>query len=411
MNGRKAIMVVQSILLAVGALLICESLFGIRSGPDSVSRLAFHAPIPTTSLGVMDAALRAEILGAIPKDAICELRKRVRAGNDFLAVHKIHGLVHALRLYGKDAPQGPTDMDGLAMLRVLTDHGAFERFTKGTRPLYLRSPYGINVRVGDALDAAPHVDKILAVFGETGITVETAIQLEDGGEATVADLLRDAVARFQIDQGELEWTSVALASYLPRQQCWVNRFGEKFAFDDVVEALTRRDFGDGSCYGAHALYALAYILRHDAEQTILSPQSCSAARSYLRAASARLEHNQYKTGHWGPDWPNLTGEMRNEILPPGLKLKNFLRATGHHLEWIAIAPLDCRPKQKCILRAARVTAFDILLADRAELIDSYAPATHAARALLLLTGEWPMPPHPVTFASQRDFNSAEEVRR
>jgi hypothetical protein len=269
------------------------------------------------------------------------------------------------------------------MLRVLLDTGEHRLLCQNEKPMLLDSVYGVAVSVSASQEDAPHVDKLLAVLGEIGIPRSTSVRTQTS-DKSVADVLADSVARFQLGQSELEWTAVAYSSYLPPSRSWVNRFGERFTFDDLADALLQRPEGEGPCYGTHVLYALNYLIRIDEACAVLEPVTVARIRQRLQQASMNLENAQYSTGAWSEDWHVPRGEARSSLPEPPLAAKNIVRASGHHLEWIALAPYDVRPSQACVARASSYLLRRGLSFAPSEIGESYGPLTHAARALCLL---------------------------
>ena len=106
--------------------------------------------------------------------------------------------------------------------------------------------------------------------------------------------------------------------------------------------------GHGTCYGIHALYSLAYVLRVDEISPILSNTVRSSALLKLKEAVTMLERSQYGSGLWAYDWHQSAPAGRMNAKHPDLSMKNLLRASGHHLEWLAIAPKELAIPQLCI---------------------------------------------------------------
>jgi len=236
-----------------------------------------------------------------------------------------------------------------------------------------------------ALDAraAAHVDDLLAAAAEADLPLSTPI-FAGGRAGTLRDLLRGAIARFEIDQ-ELEFTAVALAAYLPPVKSWTNRRGETFTFDDVARKLLEPVTPKQACYGTHVPYALAFLFQIDGLfgigeiEPILDPATRRDVVARLRRLSRELEESQDEAGSWAPR------QVRPDWLDDDRELTAF-RVTGHHIEWIALAPSEARPSRDSVERAAR-WLYKAVLAQPAAYAyfgTGYNDNTHAARALLLL---------------------------
>ena len=60
--------------------------------------------------------------------------------------------------------------------------------------------------------------------------------------------------------------------------------------------------------------------------------------------------------------------------------------TGHHLEWLALAPEEVQPPRETVIRAAQWLTRSLREMDEKDLLEAYGPYTHAARALCLWRG-------------------------
>ena len=67
-----------------------------------------------------------------------------------------------------------------------------------------------------------------------------------------------------------------------------------------------------------------------------------------------------------------------------------LLVTGHQLEWLALAPEQVQPPRETIVRAGQWITRTLLEIDQKELVETYGPYSHAARALCLWRSVEPM---------------------
>jgi hypothetical protein len=84
-------------------------------------------------------------------------------------------------------------------------------------------------------------------------------------------------------------------------------------------------------------------------------------------------------------------------------LHNQLLVTGHHLEWLALAPDEVQPPRETIVRAGQWLARTLIEMDQQELTATYGPYSHAARALCLWRSKEP-------FAAWKAGNPKSEIR-
>jgi len=277
-------------------------------------------------------------------------------------------------------------MSSTEMLAIIFDtsqHDHYYRFDRRSRRMqgFLRkTPQGFVPsvsRISPARSVAPHHEKVFQVAGELGLRSDWRVVV-DGEDYSLGDGIVDALSRINIEQ-ELEFSTVALAHYLPPMRSWRNRQGEVISFDQLVEKLLAQK--SGACYNTHRLYALVILLRANQKYAILEGEIAKQIEAELKRASLVLTRQQMLSGLW-------EGSLFDDRLkePASLAHGEFLRATGHHLEWIAFAPKELRPTDAVIQKAA-TGLVELIERSRQEVLDmQYGPLTHAVRALLLLSG-------------------------
>lgn len=301
---------------------------------------------------------------------------------------KTANILHALRLWGgdatfsHDAPLGEgraTIADSRRMLTVMLDMKEFNQANVGPSPFLYRTEYGAGIT--EYLPSGgnvAHVDQYLKVMGELGLEAATPIRLADGHEATLADVLRDSLAKYRPTQ-ELEFTAVAYSRWLPPNREWRDREGVRHTLDELCLAMAAKPIGEGACAGAHAPYALANLIRAHRAVPCLSGRAVAAAEGRLREVSGLLDRHRLPGGGWYSAWHRSAAPD-----PVGDPTFQFVVATGHHLEWIAMAPPELRPQADTIRAAASHLAEMIPTHTANTIHNGYTTFTHAARALALL---------------------------
>jgi hypothetical protein len=314
-------------------------------------------------------------------------------------VIKTSKVIHALRLWGPDAafpdnvfskPFVAPVLTGRQLLSYLIDHEMYARFAPGTSPLLALESHGIRVRldageyVGSRVGPLGHYDDLVTCCAELGMPSNTRV-VAANGTATINDLLRYCVYSFSIHQ-DLEWTAEALARYLSPRSRWVNRFGEIYSFDDVATTMMRRGHGAGVCLGTHVVYSLVCLLRISELYPILSQDVTRRVEDFVRQTSILIEDSREQDGAWRRNWgPNVTASLTNAA-------EDFaacLIVTGHHLEWIALAPPHLRPEPQAIRRAVAAILERVQRFSPYERYDMFLPLSHLARALCLMVNKSP----------------------
>jgi len=322
---------------------------------------------------------------------------------------------HALRTFQPgDRPPRP-DLPTLDELQsVLLDYRVAQAWY-GQRYVVVRTREGLRYPSPSMANVAAqsHCEQDLAVLGELGVSLDTPLQTPVG-MLPLRLALADAIANFRIDS-ELEWTTVALALYLPPQRTWQNKAGEHFSFDDVAQALIARRLTVTACRGTHCLYALAVLMRVDEMRPVLSPPIRDAVRSFLAHTAMVVPQTQLPTGAFPTGWygllfskswywdavksahkdaefdPELVeGWTSEEMEPEELVDKDDTpmemgHITGHHVEWLMLLPEELQPEDIVYQRAAEFL-MEVLRAEKEDenLHANICEFHHPARVLRVL---------------------------
>ena len=307
---------------------------------------------------------------------------------------KINHVDHALRCWGAEVEFADSRfISGAEMRRLLTDHEAFKSaWGEQTRPLLLSKAQGVAVRTQQGDATASHVDHTLATLAECGTPLDLPIRLA-GRSATLRDVMQQALASFEINQHEYEWTVLALALYVQDGQPWFTAEGDRLDFDRLVHRVTRQRYGQGVCYGNHRLYSLTILLRLDDEKKLLSPAARQDVVAHLAEATKRLAANQHADGYWDRNWFDLKVEAKDEDLVLGGPLARRILATGHALEWWAMVPeglqTQLQPTRDVVVKASQWLVREIEQMDEKTVDANYTFLSHAGRALALWRGTVP----------------------
>lgn len=307
---------------------------------------------------------------------------------------KINHVDHALRCWGADVEfEDPRCISGNEMRRLLADHQAFQAaWGVKTRPLLLAKDHGVAVRTQQGDASASHVDHTLATLAECGTPLDFPIRLA-GGSATMRDVLSQALATFDINQHEYEWTVLALALYARDGQPWFSAEGDRMDFNRLVHRVIRQRYGQGVCYGNHRLYSLTLLLRLNRDKQLLSQAVRQELIDHLAEATRRLAANQHADGYWDRNWHDLKVPANDEDMALGGPLSRRILATGHALEWWAMVPQEHQsellPDQAVIVKAAHWLVSEIEKMDEKAIDANYTFLSHAGRALALWRGTVP----------------------
>lgn len=296
---------------------------------------------------------------------------------------RINHVDHALRFWGSSAIfPDPRALSGKEMRDLLTKHSKFrEEWGAKTPPLLTGSARDVKVRLREGASTSSHVDHTLATLAECGTPVDYPIQTPTA-QATVKSLLAHSLREFSVNQIEYEWSALIYALYLP-QKMWLSKEGQEITFDLLADRIMRQRYSQGVCFGNHRLYTLAILLRVDDSEGILSPEMRTRAIAHLSDATRRLVSTQAADGSWDRGWSG-EASATSESAPSALGQR--ILATGHALEWWAMAPAEVHPPRDVLVRAAQWLYITIDGMDLETIDKNYTFLSHAGRSLALWRG-------------------------
>ena len=350
------------------AILGARSLPALRDEPLSLE-LLHDNPVVVT-----DEQLRRVLLRLRPPARGADLR--------------INELDHALRLWGLEADFGdPAFMTGIEMRQLLTDHRRFaEIFGADELPLLTDEDDGIAVRTQEGPRTSSHLDHTVSVLTEVGTPLDYPI-VTSTQRTTFRALLEHSLRQFSLNQLEYEWSVAAYAMYLPPVTRWRSGEGRELTFDRLAVRLMREQLPRGVCLGNHRLYTLVVLLRVDDQIAILTPEMRAEITEFLRGATVLLVRNQHPDGFWNDRWPVEPPASSIATDREGDRLSERLVATGHTLEWWAMAPEELHPPRPVLAAAGQwlVKTVDGLTDD--EIHENFVYLTHVGRALAIWRGQ------------------------
>lgn len=288
---------------------------------------------------------------------------------------------HALRAWGPTVEfDDPGVMDGPEMVDFLTDYGRqLASWGPRARPLFVERPDGVAVNWGKQPGESVHHDHWLACLSEAGLPLDTPIFGPSRRGDTLEDALQEALRDFDPNEREVEWSVMAFGLWLPPDHSsWINRDGRRIDFNLLAEILMRGAKRFGVCGGTHRVYSLMVLLRLDDEYRLLTPGTREAVYDHLRLVRDQITLSQHPDGGWGSDWPN--GALAHEH-PLDEPFYRRVIATGHHLEWLAIAYEDLHPRRDVIRRAADWLVQTVRNTPEDELLQQYTFYSHVGNAL------------------------------
>ncbi|HUQ68069.1 MAG TPA: hypothetical protein VM165_01015 [Planctomycetaceae bacterium] len=289
---------------------------------------------------------------------------------------------HALRTWSVNAKfTDPEVMSGEAMKNYLVDHGKYlASWGDKVDPLLSDQEAGVAIRWGKLDGASVHHDHWLASLTEAGVSYDEPVFTPSRRGHTIGDVLQQALWDFRVDEAETEWSALAFGLWLPPQKEWQLRDGRRVNFDLLADRLMRGDRKLGVCAGTHRVYSLMVLIRLDDEFQILSPAARDRAWKHLEGVRDAIAVSQFPDGHWPSNWPDGAEAVKK---PLDEELYKKVIATGHHLEWLAIAPTELHPPRDRILKAADWVIGTTRGQSATDIIGRYTFFSHVGNSLAL----------------------------
>jgi hypothetical protein len=289
---------------------------------------------------------------------------------------------HALRIWGVDAEfSDPLVMSGTQLRDVLTDNGRYlASWGEKARPLLLESGDGVLVRWGEEEGASVHHDHWIACLTEAGAPLHEPIYTPSSHIRTLNDALQQALRDFRVDEREYEWSALTFGLWLSPTRTWNSGDGRQVSFDMLAHRLLRGDKRFGVCHGTHRLYSLMLLARLDDQYSILSPEVHQEITAHLMTVRQLLIDSQFPDGHWPSNWELGAEAVSKPIDDP---LRKQVISTGHHLEWLAIAPEELHPPRDMVRKAARWAIDTTVSRTPEQILEHYTFYSHVGGALSL----------------------------
>lgn len=231
--------------------------------------------------------------------------------------------------------------------------GEFHRFTK---------PYHFQ----------GHPNQFLAILTMSELGTDFEMLTAKGETVTIEQMLNNAKMTVN-DREEITWTLWALARYLPIDSEWINKDGEAWSMERLVQIQTYADLSHAACGGTHGLFALSlarnsYIYSGKKPRGIWLEADQKIKRYITEARSLQNSDGTFSSNYFsGPGKSEDFGKR--------------IATSGHILEFLMVA-VDDKELEKPWLRKAVGAVANELTENRRKAADC-GPLYHALHALVL----------------------------
>ena len=293
---------------------------------------------------------------------------------------------HALRTWGSEIEfKNPDIISGPQMKEFLTDMAKFvDSWGKNANPLMIASEDGVHVRFAEDRSASVHHDHTLAALTEAGLSLDDSVYTT-AREMQVRNIVTEAMRDFHLDERETEWSVMSFALWLAPQKTTTGHNGEgrRITFDMLAERLMRNHKRDGVCLGTHRVYSLMLLVRLDDESggQLITSRTREQIMVYLATVRDMIAASQQPDGSWTSNWTDGADSVRKT--DPNEPVSKRVIATGHHLEWLSIAPLELHPPRDRILKAADWLVANVETTPQDQIDANYTFYSHVGKALAM----------------------------
>jgi hypothetical protein len=374
---QKTFLILQVVLAGALVLLAAyrsQAILGDRSLP----------PLRPESLKI---DLQCDNPAVVTDDQLRRVLLRLRPVNRG-AENRVNEIEHALRLWGSEADFGdPAFLTGMELRSLLTDHRHFaQMYGSDELPLLMDEDNGVGIRTLEGPRTSAHADHTLSVLTEVNTPLDFPV-VTPTRRTSFREIVERSLREFSLNQIEYEWSIAAYAVYLPPVTRWRTSEGQEVTFDRLAVRIMRESLPRGVCLGNHRLYTLVVLLRIDDQFPILSPEMRIEITEFLRRATVMLVQHQHPDGFWNDLWPFETPGSSAASDRVGDRLAERLIATGHALEWWAMAPPELHPPRSVLAAAGQWLVKTVDSLTDGEIHENYVYLTHVGRALAIWRGQ------------------------
>lgn len=321
---------------------------------------------------VSDEQLAAVLKKLIPRFSQSQLRPNL--------------IEHALRTWGSEIQFNADDtISGPDLAAFLTDSAKhLQSWNHRVTPLLVDTGLGVHVRFSEDAAGSVHHDHALAALTEAGLPLSTPV-FTTVRALQLRDVLQEALRDYRPDERETEWSAMAFTLWLagPEITSWHTAQGRLVTLDLLARRLIRSHKRGGVCLGTHRIYTLMLMLRLNDEHSgkLLHPDTVTAAEAWLADIRDRITASQWPDGSWNSNW--VDGSDCFRLTDPQEKPSKRVIATGHHLEWLALAPEHLHPPRQQVLQAAEWLVQNVAQTPQQEIDQNFTFYSHVGKALAL----------------------------
>ena len=183
------------------------------------------------------------------------------------------------------------------------------------------------------------------------LPLDYKFKTSSGETATISDFINGAKMEVN-DREEITWTLWFLSHYIEPTSQWINKDGQPWSMERLVQIENGKVVTSAACGGTHGLFALAYARNAFRESggNLYGPwlEADQKVQRYLEEARA----NQNPDGTFSSNYFQGPGYSNDFVKRIG--------TTGHILEFVCVAVPQSRLHEEWVRRAVTILAHDLI---------------------------------------------------
>jgi hypothetical protein len=220
------------------------------------------------------------------------------------------------------------------------------------QPWFEKTPYGAHAHPYNNVPYAfqGHPNQFMAYMTMCNLPLDYKFKTSSGETATISDFINGAKMEVN-DREEITWTLWFLSHYIEPTAQWINKDGQPWSMERLVQIENGKVVTSAACGGTHGLFALAYARNafRESGNNLYGAwfEADQKVQRYLEEARA----NQNADGTFSSNYFQGPGYSTDFVKRIG--------TTGHILEFVCVAVPQSRLHEDWVRRAVAALAHDL----------------------------------------------------
>jgi hypothetical protein len=221
------------------------------------------------------------------------------------------------------------------------------------QPWFEKLPYGAHAHPYNNVPYAfqGHPNQFMAYMTMCDLPLDYKFKTSSGETATISDFINGAKMEVN-DREEITWTLWFLSHYIEPTSQWINKDGQPWSMERLVQIENGKVVTSAACGGTHGLFALAYA------RNAFRESGGNLYGAWLEADQKVQRYLEEARANQNPDGTFSS----NYFQGPGYS-NDFVKrigTTGHILEFVCVAVPQSRLHEEWVRRAVTILAHDLI---------------------------------------------------